>query len=94
MDKPRPKFCVGEQILICGEMRTEYNGQVHEILKIKWMERARDSISKELFPRGYRYLTTTHPIVWRETALRKLPPEDRISFNDCEWQPDKEGAEA
>jgi len=84
MNKPKPKFCVGEEVAVVSAAYPEFNTPRTEIVSVKWIR-----FSDEEYPCwGYH---TVHRCVskfrFHESALRKLPPEDRTQWSDCEWMP-------
>jgi len=83
---PRPKFCVGEEVIIQAINVTEYNGQTHEILRIEWWGHGVETLDGEFLPPGYVYFTTSDELSWVESTLRKLPPK-ADPWKDCAFNP-------
>lgn len=86
MNNPRQKFCVGEEVIIQSQLHLEYNGQKHEILASKWTEDSNEKETGKSLGPGYRYITTSDPLPWEESALRKLPPKSD-PWEDCIFNP-------
>jgi len=84
MDKPKPKFCVGEEVAVVGAFNPENNINRTEVVKVCWTKFSHDSDPEW----GYKTanLDKDH-WAFEESALRKLPPEDRTQWSDCEWMP-------
>lgn len=90
MSRPKPKFCVGEEVRITGCRDPSYNTEHDEILKVEWV----DEWKNGMLPPCWAYVTTniahkgnlSHP----EHRLRKIPPEERTGWEECVWQPNKE----
>ena len=84
----RPMFCVGEEVMIRSQILPELNTDKTEVLRIDWRDNSNYT--------GYAYHTaesdaggnicpnTKQPVGWRESTLRKLPPEDRTSWEEGE----------
>jgi len=82
----QPKFCVGEEVMVRGETTSEYDIDRTEVIYSRYTAAHQSSLGVE----GYKYKTAHQPDMnrtWLEGSLRKLPPEDRVGFEDCEWQP-------
>jgi hypothetical protein len=93
MDKPRPKFCVGEEVMVRSKQMPEFNTSKTEVVEAAYIT-ARNTHNGEIIT-GWHYKTANRPEskgYWDESALRKLPPEERASWSDCAWQPSKVGA--
>lgn len=93
MDKPRPKFCVGEEVFIVSYCESVAPSIRTEIIDIEWVDKARG-------PYG-RYTGWVYDFEGRgkygradEPQVRKLPPEERTQWENCAWQPTKQGVEA
>ena len=86
---PRPKFCVGEEVIIQALNLTAYNGQTHEILKIEWRQISREPYTGEMNDPAWGYLTTADEDYWDESALRKLPPA-ADPWKDCAFNPTRQ----
>ncbi len=81
MNKPKPKFCIGEEVRLVSIMMPELNTDRTEIIKMGYRMSA-DGV----FEWGYGLDIPSDR--WAgERALRKLPPEDRAQWSDCAWQP-------
>ena len=93
--KPRPKFCVGEEVAVVSQIHPSFNCERTEIEEMEFSEYGEDvlfanSMGTEDEPMWY-YGTSAFPdALLDETFLRKLPPPDRLQWSDCEWQPDRE----
>ena len=102
MDKPRPKFCVGEEVL-CRDPELPSQG---EITSCQWWENIHCCTGgRNHFYTGYMYAldgSEKDPEngefdegTWAlESMLQKLPPEERTQWKDCAFQPNKQGVEA
>ena len=78
MTNPKPKFCVGEEVMVRSTIAPEFNVDKAEIVKAIYVKKQISSIGYE----GWGYQTDSQPdkgLYYTEPALRKLPPEDRIS---------------
>jgi len=89
--KPTPKFAVGEEVGVhCHSIpdipRTE-------VTSVKWYNKFGlrfATYSEPEYVKGWVYQVTAEPGRFaKEEQLFKLPPEDRTSWEDCEWQPNK-----
>lgn len=89
MSKPRPKFCVGEEVDIDSIMNPGTVYRREEITGIYWEELYLDKVFGAY--RGWRYYSASFPegcgVAHLEPQLRKLPPEERIQWSDCAFQP-------
>ena len=83
---PRPKFCVGEEVIIQCNRKPELNGQRHEILHIKFMEKPFNLTTGEIYPSQWGYLTTALEKRFGAASLRKLPPK-ADPWEDCIFNP-------
>jgi len=97
--KTRPKFCVGEEVGVTCFNKP--NIPRTEITKAMWRENKlmyRGIDGGEVYRyTGWVYLTrdTSPDKISREEDIRKLPPEDRLSWEDCQTllnQPEVEEA--
>lgn len=86
MNKPKPKFCIGEEVMVVGAINPENNIDRTEIINVYWTKFSHDSNPEW----GYQ---TDHfnKDYWAfsEDQIRKLPPKDRTQWSDCAWQPNK-----
>jgi len=83
MNKPKPKFCVDEEVAVTNAVFSRNNVSRTEIIKVEWCKWHSDG------HQGWGYNTTEchRPASLREKSIRKLPPEDRTQWSDCEWMP-------
>jgi len=86
MNKPKPKFCVGEEVMIRSSISTSRNVDRTEILRMKYGSGYEITNRDKIF-HYWMYWTDSIEIPFGEPALRKLPPEDRTQWSDCEWMP-------
>lgn len=89
--KQRPKFVVGELVAV-RPVDLEGGSDCTEVVDITWCEEDDNNIRYTGW--GYR---TAHvdPAIsgfYKEQSLRKLPPEEGSSWEDCVWSPIKETA--
>ena len=89
----RPKFCVGEEVMIRCNDFPERNVDKTEVVRAEY-DNYRDVITgKEAVEWCYKTESDIDERDWwDETALRKLPPEDRTSWDNCIFNPLKEKA--
>ena len=88
-DQPRPKFCVDEEVMVM--MKYFPDIPKVRIISVEHCQ-SRDfhingNIEERILYTGYVYFYEGSLIGARECSLRKLPPEDRISWNDCAFKP-------
>lgn len=93
MSRPRPKFCVGEEAIFkeqgCANLRVEIDGRIY-----LENSRARNDFGRLYTGWAYHCSGDEEGTYAEEYALRKLPPEERTQWEDCAWQPTKQGVEA
>lgn len=92
MSKPRPKFCVGEQVAVRSKISPQHDVDKTEVIAITYGDHGRFYSTADFSaqPSGWRYQTShqTDDSKWyREDSLHKLPHEDRISWEDCVFNP-------
>jgi len=86
MNKPKPKFCVGEEVAVRCKSDPSRNTDRTEITRIEYLD-SHNQVTKEYLGMSWCYWTSCYPIPFGDEALRKLPPEDRTQWSDCEWMP-------
>ena len=86
MNKPRPEFCVGEEVAVRCKSDPSRNTDRTEISRIKFVD-SHNHITGELLGMSWCYWTNSCSIPFGDVALRKLPPEDRTQWSDCAWMP-------
>ena len=90
MSRPRPKFCVGEQVLA---LMINNNWIRTHIEFIEWdADVLHHNLSGEdKFVEGWFYyiegMDPNGEDCHLESDLKKIPPENRIQWQDCAWQP-------
>ena len=81
MSRPRPKFCVGEEVFCTHH---DLFGKT-EVLSAWWDE---GLVAFDGFDGAeWVYKLPIDSIPFGERWLRKLPPEERTQWKDCAWQP-------
>jgi len=91
MDKP--KFCVGEEVMVRSLYFPEKNTDRIEIVGVKKSSECNFAAgTKEVGVWSYRLAGQDSHTYSRESSLRKIPPEDRTQFDDEIWNPLKETA--
>lgn len=95
MSRPRPKFCAGEEVMLCSKNSPELNGRC-EVVALGRFQEYRNISGDRISARWGYWLSIQHSNGnnWAEDALRKLPPEDRASWEGMIWNPLKEGEPA
>lgn len=98
MSKPRPKFCVGEEVI---DTIAEGGPKRTEIVEAKYRDGKSEVIDRSVIPgrrvvakEGWTYRLAHDGLFTYEKFLKKLPPQRRTQWSDCEWQPTREGIEA
>ena len=98
MVNPRPKFTVGEEVTVIRESDnagTTVNDEVSTMDFYRNFRFSYDGVSEDESYIGWVYQLAGFPGLYaKEEQLRKRPPNDRIKWEDCEFQPYKEGIEA
>lgn len=88
MSRPRPKFCVGEQVL-AESISTKNLFGPYEITAVRWTDNEDFMVKGVLSAisdyKGWVYSLSEQTAI--ESQLRKLPPEERTQWGDCAWQP-------
>lgn len=82
MNKSKPKFTVGELVLLEASTDTRFNGKC-EVIFMEYVDGlALDQLGIQREYEGWAYLTTAcgNPVV--EAVLKKLPPDDRLSWEE------------
>lgn len=100
MSRPRPKFCVGEEVGVQCDIEPTINIDCTEVIYREYAgtELTHSQTGDVLEPMWI--YQTAHigrkfaPVGIPECYLRKIPPQDRQSFDDCVWQPVKDEAHA
>ena len=87
MNKPKPKFCVGEEVEIRSTICPQNNTAKTEITEQAFRMGFPQGGDKEKSYLLWVYKTDSCQSYVGETSLRKLPPEDRTQWSDCEWMP-------
>lgn len=85
MSRPRPKFCVGEQVAVTSIRG--FNIAQTEITEVFWAQNLMTCLG--LYT-GWRYRVAAMPpgrFSAAEERVHKLPPPNRIQWHDCAWQP-------
>lgn len=85
----RPKFCVGEEVRVRSIYAPEHNTDRTEVIAAKWAA----GVVTGFY--GWFYKTAHQPDMnkwWIEPSLEKIPPEERLDWAECEWQPSVEHA--
>jgi len=91
--RPRPKFASGEKVILNSQAHPEMSGKC-EVLRLGSYCAYTGSDGSN-HPAEWGYILSIGGVVgfdfheWAESTLRKLPPEDRISWENTEWQPNK-----
>lgn len=93
-DIPEPKFVPGEVVVILqSRLFPEEVGRKTTILKIHrvpgW---AGEKELRESWAYKTHHNIDSKRFSWQESQLGKLPPNEKISFENCVWQPKKETA--
>ena len=86
--KPRPKFCIGEEVSVTALSQPDI--EKTEVVDIFWCNMPLGAIrdNNPYLGWGYRVAGQANPRAFsREHRVRKLPPEERTQWSDCEWQP-------
>jgi len=88
MNKPKPKFCVGEEVSVKGFYDPSIRCDKTEVTSKIYVSSV-NALTKERNGKGWGYKTAhTGDNIWMaENSLSKLPPEDRTQWSDCEWMP-------
>lgn len=73
---PRPKFCVGEEV-DCSAFEGCPRSEIIDIAIIRGL--STDHYEYKVFSIGWM----------PEFLITKLPPEERLSWDDCVWSPHK-----
>ena len=87
-DRENPKFCVGEEVMIRGQYSSDHDIDKTEVICLNFHNKG-DGIRHPEYC-GWTYQTRHQPdmtLWWHEGSLKKLPPEQRTSWEDCAWQP-------
>lgn len=85
----RPKFSVGEEVAVVGVIDPCYDTPKTEIVSCRWATSWHNGQETVLNSWGYQtdHISYQSGAWLLERCLRKLPPEERISWSDCAWQP-------
>ena len=83
----RPKFCVDEEVQLRSKNCPDENSDRTVVARAEFGAFT-DNISGEERVNWVYQLVHAGSKWWDESALRKIPPEDRTSWEDCVWQPD------
>ncbi len=86
MSKPKPKFCVGEEVAVVSIAAPHLNINNAEIIKSKYGQFKKVPSGQLGMSWGYQ-LSHSGDSWLGETILRKLPPKERASWEGCVWQP-------
>ena len=87
--RPRPKFCVGEEVLdisIEPPIRCEVQDS-------KWTESEENAILRGetiTISRGWHHKLSHDGCYTHENVIRKLPPSERTQWKDTHFQPTDE----
>lgn len=93
--KPRPKFCVGEEVMMMTESCPEIRGKRTEIISMVYRDKVRPQSNGTTDVNYWAYETEFKQFpYWNETAIRKLPPEERQNWDTEIWSPIKAGEPA
>jgi hypothetical protein len=91
MTNPRPKFCVGEEVMVRSTTWPELNTDSVEVVFAEYQ--ISRSLRTGIIRMTWCYKTANGPNYdteyFSDAALRKLPPEQRTQWSDCAWQPKK-----
>ena len=86
-NRPLPKFCVGEEVMIRSQYAPEYNTDRTEVVSAIYREAPGINTGHI----GWWYKTAHQPDKrksWVESSLRKLPPDEIKGWESCAWQPE------
>jgi len=83
--RPRPKFADGEEVYVVCDSGPDMPRA--EITKVEWVDSWCPNNDTSLVGyEGYRYRLNDHGSLRSpEYNLRKLPPEDRLSWEDVKY---------
>lgn len=82
-----PLFIVGEEVALVCKSTTKFNTDRIEILGVKYAKYIHKYTREEL-PEAWLY-DVGYEVNFVESALRKLPPNKKTSWEDCVWSPNK-----
>ena len=85
--KPRPKFCVGEEVALVSKNNPQKNSERTEITNRIFGNGVVRATGERIENGHFYQLSHTADSYWGEQSLRKLPPEDRTSWEDCAFNP-------
>lgn len=84
--KPKPKFCVGEEVMVRGIFTSEYDIDCTEVTFSEYIDMEYlNLVTGKICPPGWRYGVAHVDLEvsgFVEESLRKIPPKDRKSFDD------------
>lgn len=92
--RPRPKFCVGEEVTI--RCYSQPDIPKTEIIELVWVNNKELGIPNGKPYRGWGYRVPNQQdknAVASEPQVSKLPPEERQSWDDSIFNPLKQGIE-
>lgn len=91
--KPRPKFCVGEEVA-CSHGPTVPSCSKTEVVKARFYGSGEvhvDASGRRFMANDWYYeLAHCGGKMVIENRVRKLTPEERTQWKDCAWQPNNE----
>lgn len=86
--RPRPKFIIGEEVMIRSIYDPASDIDKTEVIEMVYMQ---GDNSRSYVGWAYRTLHIQAENGWyAEASLKKIPPDDRSSWESCVWQPSKE----
>jgi len=77
----RPKFCVGEQVKLVSESSPQCNREKTEVTGVKYENGTYKGWAYET-PEAILIDTSIWCPSFREKCLRKIPPDERLSFDE------------
>jgi hypothetical protein len=76
-----PKFCVGEEVAVESEISPEYNTNRTEVVLAQYqtVEQNQFGVSQWVYQTAHQPDKTK---IWMESSLRKINPDDSVSFRE------------
>jgi len=87
------KFIVGEEVAVFGLTTPGCNTDRATVTECKWVKGLGNLKGEPYVGYGYKASHRTHSSAWfREDSLKKLPPNELTSWEDCVFTPATEPA--